>query len=148
MHVQSRWETPEDPHSPHRPDTAGTRAWWLLTEDTVGAKALVMNICELPPRTAHQLHRHANAEQAVIVISGQGLHLQADSAPIIVGVGEVVHIPAGEWHGFANPFSQTVTIATVYGGVARREQAGYELHPGDPFDYDGYFEESAPHGRA
>lgn len=56
----------------------------------------------LPPGTAHQLHRHVAAEQAMIVIRGKGIHLR--------GTG---HIPAGEWHGFANPFEETVNFANL-----------------------------------
>jgi quercetin dioxygenase-like cupin family protein len=134
MQIRSRSSVGEDRETPGRADTRGTHAWWLLTAETVGAHSLVVNLSELPPGTSHQLHRHANAEQAIIVVSGRGMHLSEGKEPVVVAVGAAIFIPPGEWHGFANPFADTVTIASVYGGVGRREDAGYELHPGTPFD--------------
>lgn len=139
MDIRSRRTVAEDADATSRPDTLGTHTWWLLTQGTVGAGGVVLNIGELPSRTAHQLHRHANAEQALLVLKGRGLHLRADDEPVEVEDGDAVFIPAGEWHGFANPYPETVTIASIYGGIGRREDAGYELH-GSTYDFD------RPHG--
>lgn len=138
MEIRSRDDVGEDRETPGRPDTLGTHVWWLLSADTVGATGLVLNVGDMPPRTAHQLHRHAHAEQAILVVAGRGLHLRAGREPVEVATGTAVFIPIGEWHGFANPFDEPVTIASVYGGVGRREDAGYELHPGPAFDFDAY----------
>jgi putative monooxygenase len=135
MEIRSRANVAEDPNTPSRPDTFGTHTWWLLSQETVGATGLVVNVGDMPSRTAHQLHRHAHAEQAILVLAGRGLHLRLDEEPIEVGTGEAIFIPIGEWHGFANPFDEPVTIASIYGGVGRREDAGYELHPGPPFNF-------------
>lgn len=132
IQIKSRWETAPDPDSPVRPDTLGTQAWWLVTAETVGAKKLALNYCIIPPGTGHQLHRHAHAEQVIMVLSGSGMVLGDVGPPQPVGEGDVVHIPAGDWHGFANPHGDTTMIATVYGGVGRKEDAGYELHPDPP----------------
>lgn len=140
MQIRSRHNTPEDVAATSRPDTLNTHTWWLLQHDTVGAQRLVVNIGELPPGTAHQLHRHPNAEQALVVLSGRGIQLLSDAPPVPVETGDTVFVPAGEWHGFANPFATTVTIANIYGGVGTREDAGYELHPGEPFDLASYWQ--------
>lgn len=138
MEVRSRDTVDEDVAGASRPDTLGTHTWWLLTASTVGATNLVLNIGVLPPGTAHQLHRHAHAEQALLVVSGHGVHLRHQEEPIAAGSGDAIYIPANEWHGFANPFDEPVTIASIYGGVGRREAAGYELRPGPPFDIAAY----------
>jgi len=135
MEIRSRRSVAEDQDATTRPDTKGTHVWWLLSKKTAGASAIVLNIGDLPPRTAHQLHRHPHAEQAVLVLAGRGLHLRHDGPPAEVEPGDAIFVPAGEWHGFANPFEQTVTIASIYGGVGDRSEAGYELHSGPPFDF-------------
>lgn len=138
MEIRSRKTTAEDLAGVDRPDTLGTHTWWLIQNNTVGSRQLVVNTAELPSGTAHQLHRHPNAEQAVIVISGRGLHLRLDDDPVTVEEGDFIHVPAGEWHGFANPYGEPVRIASVYGGVGSREEAGYDLYPGSPFDADSF----------
>lgn len=134
MEIRTRLGVPEDLPAVERPDTHGTHTWWLLTKDTVGASALVLNRGELPPGTAHQLHRHQHAEQALLILAGRGLHLRDGEPPVPVSAGAAIFVPAGEWHGLANPHEETLVIASFYGGVGRREDAGYELHPGPPFD--------------
>lgn len=136
MKVQSRQTIAEDVAGATRPDTLGTHTWWLLSRETVSAERLVVNMGELPPRTAHQLHRHPNAEQALIVIRGGGLHLQDEAEPYEVTEGDCIYIPRNEWHGFANHTAGTTLIVSVYGGVCDRSEAGYELHPGPPYRFD------------
>lgn len=138
MEIRSRRNVAEDSSASSRADTFGTHTWWLVQQGTVGSRNLVVNMGELPPGTAHQLHRHPNSEQALIVIAGRGVHLSSEGEPVEVGAGDVLYVPAGEWHGFANPFETTVTIANIYGNVGSKEEAGYELHPGPPFDIQAF----------
>ncbi len=77
----------------------------------------------------HDLHRHPHAEQATHVLRGSGVHLSAEGRTPMVE-GDVVFIPAGEWHGFANDTEETVTILGLWGGVGSAQEAGYEDHPG------------------
>jgi quercetin dioxygenase-like cupin family protein len=46
--------------------------------------------------------------------------------------GEVIYIPRGEWHGFANDTEDPVVILAVFGGVASYAEAGYEIHDVQP----------------
>ena len=43
--------------------------------------------------------------------------------------GDLVFIPRGEWHGFANPSGEPTLAVTVMGGVSHYEDAGYETMP-------------------
>lgn len=129
--IMSRRDVPPDPDAPTRPDTAGTSVWWLVGRDTAGARSIVLNTNDLPPGTAHRLHRHPHAEQAVFVVSGRGVHLIEDGSAEVVA-DDAIHVPAGEWHGFANPYAELCTIVSVYGGVGDRAEAGYEVHSCPP----------------
>jgi quercetin dioxygenase-like cupin family protein len=129
--VRSRRDVPPDRNAATRPDTAGTDVWWLIDRSTAGADSIVLNTNELPPGTAHRLHRHPYAEQAVFVVAGRGVHL-TESGGVEVVAGDAVHVPAGEWHGFANPHQRVCTILSIYGGVGDRSEAGYESHPDPP----------------
>lgn len=118
----------EDSAAPLRPDMLGIHVWWLVTQDTVTSRTMVLNIAELPPGAIHWLHRHPHADQSVVVMSGSALCFgESESFP--VQAGEVVHVPAMEWHGLANLRNERVAIVTIYGGVATQDDAGYELHP-------------------
>jgi quercetin dioxygenase-like cupin family protein len=46
--------------------------------------------------------------------------------------GDLVFIPKGEWHGFANKTDRSTLVVTVIGGVAHYSDAGYEVHPIQP----------------
>ncbi len=131
MILRSRRNVEEDPNSATAPDTLGTHVYWLINGHDAGAENLVANTAHLPPGTRHQLHRHPHAEQLTIVVSGRGVHL-TESDKTTVEAGDVVLVPAGEWHGFTNPFQDEVVIVNIYGGVREREDAGYELFHGAP----------------
>jgi quercetin dioxygenase-like cupin family protein len=64
-------------------------------------------------------------------VSGAGLHL-SEGEPVRQLAGEVVHIPRGEWHGFANDSDEPAVIIAVFGGVSTYADAGYEVHPEQP----------------
>ena len=99
--------------------------------DHGGTETAVFNVTEFPPGRAHELHRHARAEEYFYVLKGRGLHL-TESAPVELEPGDLVLIPKAEWHGFANNTHEPTLVVTVLGGVADYQAAGYEVHPHQP----------------
>jgi len=91
----------------------------------------VFNVTEFPPNRWHELHRHASAEEYFFVLAGSGLHL-TEGEPVRLEVGDLVFIPKGEWHGFANDTDRPTLAVTVMGGVSHYSDAGYEVHPHQP----------------
>ncbi len=131
MYKTSRRETPFDPTIPARPGWEGMFVHWLADRDHGGTKTTVFNVTEFPANRSHELHRHPNAEEYFLVLEGSGLHL-TDGDPVPVQVGDLVFIPKGEWHGFANDTDFSTLVVTVMGGVALYSEAGYEVHPVQP----------------
>jgi quercetin dioxygenase-like cupin family protein len=116
--------TPEDPSVAAR-GWEGLRVWWLVGRDETAADSIVFNVTEFAPRKEHELHRHPNAEEALYVLRGAGLHLSTGE-PVRQQAGEVIFIERGEWHGFANDTDEPTVVIAVFGGVGSYEDAGYE----------------------
>jgi quercetin dioxygenase-like cupin family protein len=105
---------------------AGMGVRWLVNEAAVGARNLSLATSVFASEGSHDRHRHRGADEFFLVLTGGGKHLTA-AAPLRVGAGETVYVPAGEWHGFrAHP---GVVTSAVYGylGAPSLEAAGYEL---------------------
>jgi quercetin dioxygenase-like cupin family protein len=125
MQKRSTATTPEDASVRDRPGWEGLHVWWLVDRSQTGAESIVFNVTEFPPGKVHGLHRHPNCEEALYLLSGAGLHL-SEGEPVRQSAGEVVFIPRGEWHGFANDTDQPTTVIAVFGGVGSYAEAGYE----------------------
>jgi quercetin dioxygenase-like cupin family protein len=102
---------------------------WLATRDTVGTCKITLGTSTFEPGGQHDLHRHPHAVEFLLVVSGSGMHLTEDGE-IPLTNGQLVLIPAGEWHGFCT--DTDVTTRTVFGylGAASLPEAGYELKLG------------------
>ena len=79
------------------------------------------------PGSVHNLHRHPSAEEFQVILDGEGFHIGEGGVETQVGPGEVMLMPAGEWHGFRG--AGTAVTRTIFGflGVPGVDQAGYEL---------------------
>ena len=104
---------------------------WLADHDHGETKTTVFNVTEFPPQRWHELHRHPNAEEFFFLLRGSGLHL-TEGEPVRLEPGDLVFVPTGEWHGFANDTGDPAVAITVLGGVAHYSDAGYEIHPDQP----------------
>jgi quercetin dioxygenase-like cupin family protein len=102
---------------------------WLATRDTVGTCKVTLGTSTFEPGGQHDLHRHPHAVEFLLVVSGGGMHLTEDGETPLT-YGQLVLIPAGEWHGFCT--DPGVTTRTVFGylGAASLPEAGYELKLG------------------
>ena len=124
MEKRSTATTPDDPTVAAR-GWDGLRVWWLIDRAGAGSTEVVFNVTEFSPGKTHGLHRHPHAEEVLYVLRGEGLHL-SEGEPVRQRAGEVVFIPRGEWHGFANDSERPTTVIAVFGGVGSYDEAGYE----------------------
>jgi quercetin dioxygenase-like cupin family protein len=110
-----------------RRDQKGLRLRRLATEGA-GSGDYVLAETEVPPGCRHEIHRHPDADQAIYILRGH-LTLLGPSGggpEVTLGPGDVVHVPAGEWHGTANESTEMAATLTVFGGVGSAADAGYE----------------------
>ena len=128
MYKTSRAQTPEDPTIPARPGWEGMHVHWLADRDHGGTETTVFNVTEFPPNRSHEVHRHPHAEEYFFVLRGAGQHL-TEGEPVALEAGDLVFIPKGEWHGFANDSDEPTLVVTVMGGVSHYSDAGYEVRP-------------------
>jgi quercetin dioxygenase-like cupin family protein len=142
MYKTSRTETPHDRTIPERPGWEGMFVHWLADRDNGGTQTTVFNITEFPPNRSHEVHRHEHAEEYFFVLEGSGLHL-TDGEPVRLSKGDLVFIPKGEWHGFANDTDEPTLAVTVMGGVSHYSDAGYEVLPGSQPGVIGALKETA-----
>ena len=126
MFKTSREATPFDPTIPQRPGWEGMEVHWLADRDHGGTETTVFNVTQFPPNRAHEVHRHEHAEEYFLLLEGSGLHL-SDGDPVRLEQGELVFVPKGEWHGFANDTDEPAVAVTVMGGVSHYSDAGYEV---------------------
>ena len=104
----------------------------FLVDHTSGARSFVLGRTVFAPGDAtHVVHRHEQAEEAVLIVSGHGVAVNGNDE-VEVGPGDFVFHPRGQWHGFRNTSpDEPVEMLWVWGGAASREAAGYELAGGD-----------------
>ncbi|HET6503957.1 MAG TPA: cupin domain-containing protein [Amycolatopsis sp.] len=105
---------------------SGMGVRWLVTSATVGSAGVVVATSVFQPGGRHEPHRHPHAAEFFLLVYGSGEHC-APRGPIRLRAGDLVFVPAGEWHGYRTD-PGTVTRA-IYGylGAGSLEAAGYEL---------------------
>ena len=97
---------------------------WIVTDETVGARAHVVGVTVFQPGAKHYPHRHPNAEETQYLIKGEGLARVGDK-DIVQRAGDTVFVARNEWHGFEATGDEETVMIWTYGGAASLEQAGY-----------------------
>ncbi|WP_441249280.1 cupin domain-containing protein [Kitasatospora sp. McL0602] len=105
---------------------AGMSVHWMATTGTVGSRQLALATSTFTPDGSHDLHRHPDADEFFLVLSGGGDHL-TQGGRVRLAQGDLAYVPAGEWHGFRT--RRGVTTVALYGylGAGSLEQAGYQV---------------------
>ncbi len=102
-------------------------ARWLVSASASKSNSLVIGQSTFVGDAAHLLHKHDHADEFFYVFEGEGSHL-VEGGEIAMKTGDVVFAPRGEWHGFRNKSERPVRAIFGYFGVAKLEDAGYEIH--------------------
>ncbi|MRX52287.1 cupin domain-containing protein [Paracoccus sp. S-4012] len=108
----------------------GMPQFFGVSESTVGARHLSMNLTAFPPGGRAKVHRHKDYETAIYTIAGEiilyyGPHLETE---ILMGPGSFCYIPAEEPHvAFNLSDSQPATALTARNDA--REQENVVLMP-------------------
>lgn len=103
---------------------------FLIDHKSANSDKLVLGWTVLPPGARHERHRHAHAEEFLLVLKGRGL-IYTDEGDETAGEGDVVFTPRGHWHGFNNTSEQEVILVWGWSGAGSLESAGYEVAHGE-----------------
>jgi len=126
--VLDMWDAPDYAYHDPVQGFFNLSARWLIDGDA-GSQRLVLGQNTFAPGTGlHDLHRHPNADEFVLVFEGAGSDdILPDGERMPVGVGDAPLVPAGEWHGFHN--TGAITSRTIFGyfGASSLDDGGYEL---------------------
>ncbi len=98
---------------------------FLIDAARAGSENLVVGRTVLPPGARHERHRHPNADEFLVVLSGSG-EIYTDEGEEPAGEGDVVYTPRGHWHGFKNTSDEDVVLVWGWSGAGSLEAAGYE----------------------
>lgn len=98
---------------------------FLITKDSVGAQHSVFGITVFPPGAKHDIHRHPHAEETEYIVEGHGIARVGDD-DVAMGPGDIVFVPANDYHGFYNTSdTERAVMIWTYGGAATLAEAGY-----------------------
>jgi mannose-6-phosphate isomerase-like protein (cupin superfamily) len=110
--------------------SSGRHAWWAITDSLCAATGGMVGIGELDPSTEAGLHRHRNAEEAMVVIGGGGTVLTpAGEQP--APEGTLIYAPSGSWHGL-HAGDDGIRILMIYGGPTAPSDIDYDPLEGEP----------------
>jgi quercetin dioxygenase-like cupin family protein len=118
------------------PGASGRRAWWAISAERGAATNGVLGLGASDANVASGLHRHRNAEEAMIVLGGNGAVLTPD-AEHPASEGTLVYAPRGSWHGL-RAGDQGLRILMIYGGPTSPRDIDYD-------NADGVFTDGAAH---
>lgn len=107
-------------------------ARWLVDDQHLGSAGIVVGQSSFEPgRGTHALHRHPGAEEFLYVLSGNGVHIDAQGEEVEVAPGDITFVARNEWHGFRNTGETTALAIFGYLGVPSLAAGGYELPDSD-----------------
>lgn len=98
-----------------------------LLNEGMGAEEYWLVHSEFPPGSGHRPHRHPHRDQAIYVLSGTLLFTDAAGDSRRLESGDVVHVPAGEWHALDNDGEESAFTLGLHGGTGSPQGGGYEL---------------------
>ena len=99
---------------------------FLIDARAADSSQLVVGRTVLPPGARHERHRHPNADEFLVVMSGSG-EVYTDGGREPSSAGDVIYTPRGHWHGFDNTSDEDVLLIWGWSGAGSLEAAGYEL---------------------
>ncbi len=100
----------------------------LVAHSGMGASDYVAVHTLFPPGRGHEIHRHPHADQLVAVITGSLVRTTIGAPEQTVTAGDVLHVPAGAWHGLRNDTAEPATALAFFGGIGDGRDAGFESY--------------------
>ena len=105
------------------------RSWMLIGSQNSSARAISMQISEIPAGSEQPVHSHA-PEQCYYIIKGRGLMIIEDETKE-VSAGDAAYVPANKKHGMKNLGKEVLEYLTANSPLFGREYEN-KLWPEDP----------------
>jgi quercetin dioxygenase-like cupin family protein len=105
---------------------------WLSRPPLTDAQGLLMVRVRMPPRRAHQFHRHPAMEEIIYVISGTA-EQWVDRDSRILGPGDIAHIPRDVVHGTYNAGDDTLVFLAILSPAQFAGPALIDVHTEEPW---------------
>ena len=105
---------------------------WLSRPGLTAAEQLLMVRVLMPPGRAHQFHRHPAMEEIIYVVSGTA-EQWVDREKMLLGPGDIAHIPADVVHGTYNAGSDTLVFLAILAPAKFEGPALVDVHLEEPW---------------
>lgn len=122
----SRHDVPLEPDLREEEGWVNMQVQFLVGQMSAGSDNFLLGWTVLPPGARHDRHRHPNADEFFIVLSGEGM-IYTDEEDQPAEEGDVIFTRRGHWHGFNNTGDGDVTLVWGWSGAGSLDAAGYEL---------------------
>ena len=86
----------------------------------------------MPPRTAHQFHKHPEMEEIIYVISGTA-EQWVDEEKQLLRAGEMAHIPRDIVHGTYNAGDDELVFLAILSPATTKGPALVDVHKDQPW---------------
>jgi mannose-6-phosphate isomerase-like protein (cupin superfamily) len=104
-------------------------SWMLIGSQNTRARAISMQISEIPAGSEQPVHSHL-PERCYYIIKGRGLMIMEDEARE-VSAGDAVYVPSNKKHGMKNLVRGVLEYLTANSPPLGHEYEN-KLWPGDP----------------
>ena len=108
----------------------------MLSEARVtGAQSFSFGLVELAAGQGHVRHNHADADEVIYVLFGEGEQMLDDKDTVKVTAGDCIYIPKSVYHSTVNRGEDAMRLIVVYAPVgaeqALREDPAVEIIPAE-----------------
>ena len=121
--TRSEMEVVESPWGPHE---------WLSRPGLTDAAGLLLVRVRMPPRRAHQFHKHPEMEEIIYVISGVA-EQWVDQERKLLQAGDSAYIPPNVVHGTYNGGDGELVFLAILSPAIAKGPAVVDVHLEEPW---------------
>ena len=103
----------------------------LMSESLTGTPDVVADFVTLPPGFIHHMHRHPDADQFMVGLTGSVQFIGAAGLEMELRPGRLLVVPRGNWHELRNIGTEDSQVLHFFTGVGSTEDVAFEPYPGD-----------------
>jgi oxalate decarboxylase/phosphoglucose isomerase-like protein (cupin superfamily) len=93
-----------------------------------GTPHLIADIITFTPGFVHHMHRHFDADQLMVPLSGSVTMLDETGSEHELGAGEAMIVPRFRWHEVRNRGDADCVVFNLFSGVGEMSEVGFEAY--------------------